>query len=1288
MRLIKSLFFLLLVIIGNIVSAQQPKLMLPIGHTKNITMAEFSPDGKSIVTASSDNTAKIWDVASGYLLLELKGHTNEVSSAHYSPDGKKILTASNDSTAKIWNAETGKLLIEIKDSINGIRSAQFSPDGNKIVAPTMGITARIWDANTGKFLTELIGHKFVVWGAQFSPDGKTVVTNSTDNTAKIWDANTGKLITDLTGHTDMVSSAQFSPDGKKLVTSSGDKTAIVWDLISGNPLLKLTGHKDFITTARFSSDGKKIVTASIDNIAKVWDATTGKFFTDLTGHTNRIISASFSPDGTTILTASDDKTARVWNAENGIQLFDLKGHTAEISSAQFSPDGKKIVTASSDKTSRIWDAATGKLLSISSGHTELTSSIQFSPDNKKIITYSDGHPGLIWDANTGKLLPGTNWNNASPSIIQYSPDGKKAAVLTKKMVSLSKTEDVEIEEIKIWDIATGKPVAELKGDELIHLMLLFSPDGKKIITVSGDNSPKLWDAGTGRRLAELKGHFMSLSSIQFSPDGKKILTASNDISAKIWDAQTGKLLKDLTDFNGGLYSAEFSSDGKKIITAAYRSTPRVWDAITGKILHDLKGHTGEVTSAQFSPDGKKAVTTSEDSTLKTWDAASGKLLATCVGNGNVAGTVQFSPDSKKILSSSFVEKNALIWDATTGKLINELKGHNDFISNAIFSPDGKSIATISHDNTIKKWDAATGKCLYTFFAVDKDDYLITDNDNHYDGTEAARKLLYFVCGTEIVSIEQVKDQLWVPDLAERINKGETINAKSLNDLNICGLTPLVQEKMGNPDEYYFTIKSRRGGLGDITLSVNGAITDTKKPEQLPLKDSVYELRILKNEFNSYLQEGQMNSISLKAYTTDNSISSREITITIDKTAKPAPPPNLYGVMVGINDYKGDKLDLNYAAIDAKDISTAVADAAVKLLGKEHVFMYNLTTGKDYYRFPEKKGIKEVFEEIGKKATANDILFIFFSGHGVMKGEEKKVFYYMTADASDFDQYADAGISTAELTEWIKPQNIKAQKRILILDACHSGQVINDFVKIGDEGQGFLASKGDDNAEQVKAIDKLNERSGLFILSASASNKLAFESPVLSHGYLSYSLLKTIKQQPDILEDGKYLNISRWFNATGKTLDEIAKEDGETQETQIVTNTDFNIGLVDDEVTGKIKLAEERQLFSASNFQNSDVIISDDDLDLGKQINTQLISNSSKGTESKILFLPASRSPEAYRLSGRYIVKGNSIIVSVNIRQNKILKSKFALSGTIDKLEELAANIVKKAVEWVEANKKH
>ena len=396
-------------------------------------------------------------------------------------------------------------------------------------------------------------------------------------------------------------------------------------------------------------------------------------------------------------------------------------------------------------------------------------------------------------------------------------------------------------------------------------------------------------------------------------------------------------------------------------------------------------------------------------------------------------------------------------------------------------------------------------------------------------------------------------------------------------------------------------------------------------------------------------------------------------------------------MVGVSDYKGDELDLKYAAKDATDISNAISIAAKKLLntdGKDHVFIYNFTTARERYQLPEKNSIKKVLEEIGKKATANDILMIFFAGHGVMSaragadGEnEKKQFYFLTADASKSSAASavtDVGISTTELTEWMKPQNIKAQKRILIFDACNSGQAIKDFIKIGSEDQNYLAARNDDKAQQIKALDKLNEKSGLFILSASASNQNAYEMGRYSQGLLTYALLKAIKQQPDILEEGKYLNVSRWFNAAEKTVSDLSKENGARQEPQVVSNTNFNIGMVDEDVMAKIVLPQEKPLFAASNFQNSDEAIADDDLELSKLINLQLNNIAARGTDSKIVYVTATNSPDSYSLSGRYTIKGNAISVTVNIKQNKIIKSKFELSGTKDKLNELATGIADKA----------
>jgi len=166
---------------------------------------------------------------------ELKGHTDWVLDAAFSPDGKFIVTASSeaDPTAAIWDSGTGSLLYKLRGHKTALTNAVFSPDGRWIVTASRDNTARVWDWRTCKNETdckfaELKGHSDWVLDAAFSPDGKWVVTSSRDHTARVWDWNSGKLIAELRGHTGDVTSSSFSPDGQFLVTASGDSTARIW----------------------------------------------------------------------------------------------------------------------------------------------------------------------------------------------------------------------------------------------------------------------------------------------------------------------------------------------------------------------------------------------------------------------------------------------------------------------------------------------------------------------------------------------------------------------------------------------------------------------------------------------------------------------------------------------------------------------------------------------------------------------------------------------------------------------------------------------------------------------------------------------------------------------------------------------------------------------------------------------------------------------------------------------------------------------------------------------------
>jgi serine/threonine protein kinase/TPR repeat protein len=242
------------------------------GHDDIVTSAAFSPDGTRIVTASRDQTARVWSAQTGAELGVLRGHSDTVQSAAYSPDGTRIVTASGDKTARIWDAQLGVQLAVLSGHSASIRSAAYSPDGTRIITASHDKTARIWDARTGAQLAVLEGHLDRVESAAYSPDGRRIVTASADKTARIWDARTGARIAVLAGHGYSVWSAAFSPDGTRVLSASNDTTARVWDVRTGRQLLLLSGHGDAVRSAAYSFDGTRIVTASDDKTARVWDA--------------------------------------------------------------------------------------------------------------------------------------------------------------------------------------------------------------------------------------------------------------------------------------------------------------------------------------------------------------------------------------------------------------------------------------------------------------------------------------------------------------------------------------------------------------------------------------------------------------------------------------------------------------------------------------------------------------------------------------------------------------------------------------------------------------------------------------------------------------------------------------------------------------------------------------------------------------------------------------------------------------------------------------------------------
>jgi WD40 repeat protein len=282
----------------------------------------------------------------------LRGHRGRVYSAAFSPDGKLVVTAGADGTARIWETAGGRRLHTLR-SQGAVDSAAFSPDGTRVVTAGADGTARIWDTASGRSLHTLRGHRTPVESVAFSPNGTLVVTAGFDGTARIWDTASGRSLHTLS-HRDAVYGAAFSADGKLVVTAGADRTAQIWGTASGRSLHILNGHREGVHSADFSADGKLVVTASFDGTARIWDTATGGSLQSLSGHGAALVRAAFGRDGKVVVTASFDRTARIWDTATGRSLYTLRGHRDTVESAAFSPDGKLVVTASYDGTARIW----------------------------------------------------------------------------------------------------------------------------------------------------------------------------------------------------------------------------------------------------------------------------------------------------------------------------------------------------------------------------------------------------------------------------------------------------------------------------------------------------------------------------------------------------------------------------------------------------------------------------------------------------------------------------------------------------------------------------------------------------------------------------------------------------------------------------------------------------------------------------------------------------------------------------------------------------------------------
>ncbi|MEZ6092357.1 MAG: protein kinase [Pirellulaceae bacterium] len=648
----------------------------PAAHRDAIESIQFSHDGRTLLTASSDFTGAVWDVDSGELSTTLRGHGGWVRDAVFQPGrADRVLSVGDDASVRTWQTTSLKdvaVLQPLKDGAvrremqpheDEIWSASFNREGTKIVTASRDHTACIVEIdpqslsfrNTVDLVDDVErlreGSSFVALSMAIDRRNQRLFIGSADSTVRVWNLLSGGEIDSATG-TGLNTTLAVSDDGRLLATGSSrdDARCLVWRVgpqgeLSEQPLLRLGEHQTTVTAIAISPDSQQIFTGDRNGVGRLWNVKTGEtigpIFNQHRGF--RINAAAFMPDGKQLLIAADDQNVSRMDLATRKPL-DIYPHRGFVTRISLSPDGLRLATlaeAAKDgvvkTTATVWDLRTGKDFLVGTGVLRETADANDNADSGQIVNVHAGESGMLVTSHAdrqGRVVKLWRIHDRQPQLVRsLQLPAKLASLSDAKLFNGEQLLSLNGDSAFLWDLKNLEHQRSYRAHGEVT-DAAFSFDSKYVVT--GSRSIRIWDAATGRSLQKIESpHDGAVRSVRFSPIvGDYTFAAGGDDGVCClwrWDPErrTVEKLKSLQVADQPafrIHQVRYSPDGQSLLVVGSDAVARLWPADGNEApleftdrsqSSDPAGQTAYLCGA-FSSDGKWIAVGCADRQTRIW----------------------------------------------------------------------------------------------------------------------------------------------------------------------------------------------------------------------------------------------------------------------------------------------------------------------------------------------------------------------------------------------------------------------------------------------------------------------------------------------------------------------------------------------------------------------------------------------------------------------------------------------------------------------------------------------